>query len=226
MGQIQNQGQAIANVFTDMASKFVYFLPGLIGAIIIVIVGLFIAGVVAKLVEKLVKFLKIDHAIEVVQHEIQGKPGHEIRASILLREIVRWFLIFVFLTAAAEAIGLQQLSSFLNSIILYIPNILVAVIIMTVSLMLAKYVSQVVMDSKSVANKFQSNVIAGMAKWAIIIFGTLAALIQLGIAPSLINAVAIGIIAAASLATGLAFGLGGREEASQILKDFKIKMMK
>lgn len=226
MNQIQNQGQAIANAFNDLLSRFVSFLPGLIGAIIIVVVGLAIASVVAKLVEKVIKMLRIDNVIATVQHEIQGKPGHEIRASVLLREIVRWFIIFVFLIAASETIGLKQLSTFLNSILLYIPNIIVAVIILTISLMLGKYVSEFVMDSEAVANRFQPRLISAIAKWAIFIFGTLAALLQLGIAPSLINSIVIGIVAAASLAAGLAFGLGGRNEAEQMLKKFREKMMK
>lgn len=227
MNQIQNQGQTVINAFGDLLSRFFSFLPSLIGAIIIVIVGLIIAAIVAKLVEKVVRALRIDNVIATVQHEIQGRPGHEVRASVILREVVRWFLIFVFLIAASETLGLTQLSAFLNNIIMYIPNIVVAVIIMTVALMLARYVSQLVMDSQAVADsKFQSHIIASMAKWAIIIFGALAALIQLGIAPALINSIAIGIIAALSLAIGLAFGLGGQDEASRMLKNFSEKMRK
>ncbi|EKE18745.1 MAG: CmpX protein [uncultured bacterium] len=226
MNQIQNQGQVLANAFNDLLSRFVSFLPGLIGAIIIVVIGLFVASVIAKLVEKVVKMLKIDNVIATIQHEIQGRPGREIMASVLLREIVRWFLIFVFLVAAAETLGLKQLSVFLNSILLYIPNIVVAVIILTITLMLGKYVSELVMSSQVVADKFQPHFISGLAKWAIFIFGTLAALIQLGIAPSLINSIAIGIVAAFSLAIGLAFGLGGKHEAEQMLKDFREKMKK
>ncbi|EKE25849.1 MAG: TM helix repeat-containing protein [uncultured bacterium] len=227
MNQIQDQGQAIANAFTDLFSRFINFLPALIGAIVVVIIGLIIASALAKLVEKVVRMLKIDHVIATLQEEIKGRQGKEIKASVLLREIVRWLLIFVFLTAAAEILGLSQLSAFLGNIILYIPNIVVAVIILTVALMLAKYVSQIVMESQTVAaSKFESKVISGIAKWAIIIFGTLAALIQLGIAPALINSIAIGIIAAVCLAIGLAFGLGGQNEAAQILKNFREKMIK
>lgn len=227
MNQIQNQGQIVANALNDFFAKFMAFLPGLIGAIVIVIVGLIIATIVAKLIEKVVKMLRIDHVIATVQHEIQGRRSHEIRASVVLREVVRWFLIFIFLTAAAEALGLRQLSAFLNSVILYIPNIIVAVIILTITLMLAKYISQAVMNSEAVTNSpFESRIIAGLAKWAILVFGTLAALIQLGIAQSLINALAFGIIAAVSLAIGLAFGLGGQQEARQMLENFRKKMMR
>lgn len=227
MNQIQNQGQVIVNVFNDLLARFVNFLPGLIGAIIIVIIGLIIAAIVAKLVEKIIQMLRIDNVIARLQHEISGRPTREIKASVILRELVRWFLIFVFLIAASQALGLSQLSVFLNEILLYIPNIIVAVVILTVTLMLAKYVSEIVMDSQAVENSdFESKIVSAVAKWAIIIFGVLAALIQLRIAPSLINSLAIGIIAAISLALGLAFGLGGQGEASQLLKNFRAKMMK
>ena len=222
MSQIQNQGQAVINVFSDMLSRFFAFLPGLIGAIVIIIIGLIIAAAIAKIVEKIIVALRIDHVIAMLQHEIQGKPSREIKASVLLREIVRWFLIFVFLTAAAEAIGLTQLSTFLNSIILYIPNVIVAVIILSITLILAKYVSDAVLASQSVAaSRFEGNIVAGIAKWAIVIFGVSAALIQLGIAVSLVNILFVGVISAFSLAIGLAFGLGGREEAAIIWKKMR-----
>lgn len=227
MNQIQNQGQLVLNAFNDLLSRFVSFLPGLIGAIVIVIIGLIIAALVAKLVEKVVKMLGIDSVIARLQHEITGKPGREVKASLVLREVVRWFLIFVFLIAASETLRLTQLSAFLNSILLYIPNIIVAVIILTVAMVLAKYVSEVLMSSDAVANSnFESRIVSAVAKWAIIIFGILAALIQLGIAPSLINSIVIGIIAAMSLAIGLSFGLGGRDEAARAIKNFREKMLK
>lgn len=227
MDQIQNQGQIVLNVFNDLLSRFVSFLPGLIGAILILIVGLIVAAAVAKLVEKGVKMLGIDSVIARLQHEIAGRQRREVKASVVLREVVRWFLIFVFLIAASEALGLSQLSAFLNSILLYIPNIIVAVIILTITMVLAKYVSEIVMDSQVIAkSNFQSHIVSAVSKWAIIVFGVLASLIQLGIAPSLINSLAIGIIAAISLALGLSFGLGGQDEASRILKNFREKMLK
>lgn len=227
MNQFQNQGQIVLNAFNDLLSRFVSFLPGLIGAIVIIIIGLIVAAIIAKLVEKVVKMLSIDSVIARLQHEITGKPGREIRASLILREVVRWFLIFVFLIAASEALKLNQLSAFLNSILLYLPNIVVAVIILTVTMVLAKYVSEIVMDSEVVANSnFENYIVSSVAKWAIIIFGILAALLQLGIAPSLINSIVIGVIAAISLALGLAFGLGGQDEAARALKNFREKMLK
>ncbi len=222
MNQIQNQGQNIVNIFSDLLGRFFSFLPGLIGAIVIVIIGLIIAALVAKLVEKIVRGLRIDHVIATLQHEIQGRPGREVKASVLLREVVRWFLIFIFLMAAAEALGLQQLSAFLNNIILYIPNVIVAVIILTVSLLFGKYISDVVMASQSMAaNSLNTGIVASVAKWAIIIFGVSAALIQLGVAVSLVNIVFTGIVFALALAAGIAFGLGGQAEAAIMWKKMR-----
>lgn len=227
MNQIQNQGQIVLNAFNDLLSRFFSFLPGLIGAIVILVIGLIIAGLVAKLVEKLIKMLGIDSVIARLQHEITGKPGREVRASLVLREVVRWFLIFVFLIAASEALGLDQLSVFLNNILLYLPNIIVAVIILTVTMVLAKYVSEIVMGSEMVTkSNLENYIVSSVAKWAIIIFGLLAALLQLGIAPSLVNSIVIGVVAAVSLAIGLAFGLGGQDEASRMIKNFRERMLK
>jgi hypothetical protein len=135
--------------------------------------------------------------------------------------LVKWFLILVFLMAATDILGLNQVTDFLNSILLYIPNVVVAVIILAVVFLVGNFVYVVVKGSTKAAGVMSATLLATISKWSIIIFGLLAALIQLGIATSLVSTIFIGIVAMLSLAGGLDFGLGGKEEAQMILKKLR-----
>ena len=123
--------------------------------------------------------------------------------------------------AATDILKLVQVTNFLNSIILYLPNVVVAAVILAVAFLVANFVYAVVKGSTKVAGLVSATLLATIAKWAIVIFGFLAALIQLGIATSLINTLFIGFVAMLALAGGLAFGLGGKDEAATILRKIR-----
>jgi hypothetical protein len=106
-------------------------------------------------------------------------------------------------------------------VILYIPNIVIATIILSIAFLLGNFVYHAVRSSTKVAGIVSASFLGAVARWAIIVFGILAALLQLGIASSLVNIIFTGLIGALALASGLAFGLGGKEEAALILKDLR-----
>ena len=145
----------------------------------------------------------------------------ELNVAKFMGGLVKWFLILVFLMAATDILRLTQVTNFLNSIILYLPNVVVAAVILAVAFLVANFVFAVVKGSTKVAGIVSATLLATVAKWAIVIFGFLAALIQLGIAASLINTLFIGFVAMLALAGGLAFGLGGKDEAALILKKIR-----
>lgn len=225
MNPVQDWGQAVANSLIDLWVRFVNFLPTLIGALLVFLIGLAIAAALGKITQKLIKALHVDRAMEKLSFFEKAKQqGVAASPSIVIGKFVEWFLILVFLMAATEILGLEQVTTFLNSILLYIPNLVVATIILTIAFLLGNFVYVVVRSSTRAAGVINANLLANIIKWAVIIFGLLAALIQLGIATSLVNTVFIGIVAAVSIATGLAFGLGGREEAALMLRKLREQM--
>ena len=123
--------------------------------------------------------------------------------------------------AATDILHLVQVTSFLNSIVLYLPNVIVAAVIMAVAFLVGSFTYAVIKGSTKIAGIVSATLLATIAKWAIVIFGLLAALIQLGVASSLINTIFIGFVAMLALAGGLAFGLGGKDEAALILKKLR-----
>lgn len=222
MNGVQTWGEAITISLIGLWERFINFLPALIGAVLVFVIGWIIAATLGKIVEKIIKTLKIDKALEKIGW---GSRFSDIGVSANIADffggLVRWFLVLVFLMAATDILGLSQVTSFLNSIILYIPNVVVAVIILAVAFLVGNFVYSVVKGSTKTAGVISATFLAAISKWSIVVFGILAALIQLGIATSLVSTIFIGIIAMLALAGGLAFGLGGKEEAAMLLKKIR-----
>ncbi|MEA2113739.1 MAG: hypothetical protein U9P63_03760, partial [Patescibacteria group bacterium] len=136
-------------------------------------------------------------------------------------ELVRWFFIVVFMMAATDILGLSQVTDFLKQVILYIPQLMVAVLILLAAILIANFLEKLVKASVEAAGLKSANFLASVTKWAILIFAILAALLQLGVVPALIQTIFTGIVAALVISAGLAFGLGGKEMAVQILSKLK-----
>jgi len=222
MEPIQTWGEAITMSLLDLWTRFIDFIPSLLGALLIFFMGLIVAVALGKIAEKFITLLHVDQLIEKIKLSEKFKDaGIQIKVSKFFGGLVKWFLILVFLMAATDILKLTQVSVFLNSVILYIPNIVIATIILSVAFLLGNFVFHAVRSSTRVAGVVSAAFLATVAKWAIIVFGLLAALIQLGIATSLVNTIFMGLIAAISLAFGLAFGIGGKEEAGLILKKIR-----
>ncbi|GBE17366.1 hypothetical protein BMS3Abin15_01210 [bacterium BMS3Abin15] len=208
--------------FVELWERFIDFLPSLIGAALVFVIGWIIAVFLGRIAERIIKAIRIDQVVEKMRLGEKFKDaGVELNVSGFFGGLVKWFLILVFLMAATDILGLSQVTSFLNSIILYIPNVVVATIILSIAFLVGNLVYNIVRPSTKIAGIMSATLLAVISKWAIVIFGLLAALIQLGIAVSLVNTIFIGIVAALSIALGLSFGLGGKEEAARVLKKIR-----
>jgi len=218
MNGVQTWGEAITISLLNLWEKFMDFLPALVGAVVVLIFGWIIAATLGKLIAKMIKAAKIDEAFEKIGAGKKFKEaGIEGTLSGFLGGLVKWFFVLVFLMAAVDILKLEKVTGFLNSILLYIPNVVVSVIILAVVFLLGNFVYNIVKGSTRAAGVMSATLLATISKWAIIVFGILAALIQLGIATSLVSTIFVGFIAMLSLAGGLAFGLGGKDEAAKIL---------
>jgi hypothetical protein len=222
MQGVEIWGGAIILSLTELGGKFIGFLPSLIGALIVFFAGWIVSVAFGKAAEKFMSVLRVDKAAEKIgiSKQIYGSETH-LTISAFFGGLVKWFLILVFLMAAADILKLSQVTGFLNSILLYIPNVVVAVVILAAVVLIGNFVFNIVKGSTKAAGIMSATLLATISKWAIVIFGIFAALIQLGVASSLVSTIFIGIVAMLALAGGLAFGLGGREEAAMILKKLR-----
>ena len=222
MKPIETWGEAITNSLLELWLRFVNFLPSLIGAILVFLLGLVVAVALGKVAERIIRVIRIDQVAEKLKLiEKFKKAGIDFSISRFFGELVKWFLVLVFLMAATDILGLEQVTIFLNNIILYIPNVVVATIILSVAFILGGISYNIIRSSTKAAGLMSASLLAAISRWSIVVFGLLAALIQLKIAVSLVNTIFMGIVAALALALGLSFGLGGRDEAAMILKKLR-----
>jgi hypothetical protein len=214
----QNWADVIAGSLQGLWIGVVSFLPNLLGAIIVFIVGLIVAAALGALVERIFEAVKLDSMLAKlgVQPYFE-RAGVRLRGSRFLGQLVNWFLIVAFLLAASDILGLQALSAFLRDVLFYIPNIVVAVLIMLAAIVLANFLRRIISASVMGAKLGSGGALGTLAWWSVVIFGLLAALVQLNVAPSIINSLITAVLAMFALAGGLAFGLGGKDYAAHLL---------
>jgi len=207
---------SLQNIWLGVAS----FLPTLLAAVVIVVVGFIIGAMLFKLVENLMKFAKIDGALRAAGFDkIVEKAGIRLDSGYFLGKLVEWFFIIVFLVAAFDVLGLKQVTAFLSDVVLgYLPQVIVAALIILIAAIVAEAMQKVVVGAAKAAGMKSVNFAGSITKWAIWIFAILAAIMQLGIAVSFINTLFTGIVIAVSLALGLAFGLGGQDAAARFIE--------
>ncbi len=220
MNFVENWGVVFTQSLQSIWFGIADFLPTLVIAIIIFAIGWILAALVEKLIEGLFKTFKIDQALKTAGLEdVVERSGHKLNSGRFVGSLIKWFIIVVFLVASFDVLGLQQVNDFLKSVVLsYLPNVIVAVLVIMVSAVIADAVHRIVVASARAAHIKSALMLGAVAKWSIWVFAVLAALYQLGIAQTLLNTLFMGIIVAIALALGLSFGLGGKEAAGEIVE--------
>ena len=212
-----------SNIFTS----FVNFLPDLLGAIIIFLVGIILAKWAKALVVKVLGLVSLDKLVRSTGfNQFLTKAEIKVKVEAFLGEIVRWLIIAVFSIAAINVIGLTTVSAVLTSLLAYIPNIISAVLILTVGVMLAGLVENLVKGTVSQVEVKTSRLLSKIASYLVVIVAILAAVNELGIAQSLINTLFTGLVATLTLGIGLALGLGGKDVISKVLLDWYTQFKK
>lgn len=210
------------NVFEPLKSfwqQLSAVLPRVFGAALLVVVGGILARYVRKLSIRLFRALRLDVASEKAGLEdflIRG--GVKFTAVTLLGDMIYWLLIFIILLAALNILGLEVAAELFNRIILYIPNVLIAVIVLIFGMMFAKFVQGVAFTYLSNVKIEGAEMISILARYAIMLFVVSMALEQLAIGGQILVSAFQIAFGALCLALALAFGLGGREAASRLLE--------
>ena len=215
---IQDWGTAIFNALSNAVNLILTFIPRIIGFLVIFIVGLIVAALVSKAVTFLLRKVGFDRmANRIGLTRFEQRMGVSLDPAGTLGKVVYWFLLLIFLVPATDALGLPTVSNILNTLVAYIPNVFVAILVLFLGTLAATFVADIVRGATASANIGSPRVFAGIARWAIIGFAALVALEQLQITPSLINELFGAIVAALAIAFGLAFGLGGQDAARRWL---------
>jgi hypothetical protein len=217
---ITDWGQAVMLAITNALNNFLAAIPAIIGALLILLIGWILSNIAATLVTRLLRGANVDRLFATHGEGVYPADALRFQPSVVAGEIVRWLIRIVFLIAAANALGLPQVSELLNQILLWIPNLIVAAIILLVAPILARFVQGAIEVTAGRMGFTNARLLGQIAQVAIIAFAVIIAINQIGIAANLVNTLFIGVVAALSLAFGLAFGLGGRDVAAELTRSW------
>lgn len=216
---IQNWGDVFTLSLQSVWAGVAQFVPLLVIALIIFAIGWVLAALVEKLVESLFRSIKVDTALKGAgMEEVVKRAGYELNSGAFVGALVKWFIIVVFLMASLGMLGLDQVNSFLAQVVGYLPNVIIAVLVLMVAAVVAAAMQKLVVASALAAHSQSSALLGRVTKWSIWIFAILAALVQLGVAATLIQMILTAVFAGLALALGLAFGLGGKEVAQKMIE--------
>ena len=201
--------------------RFANGVPTVLGALLILIIGWVIAGALAALVTKFARAVHVDTLADHAKvNDFLQRSGSRLKASNILGEVVKWVVRLVFIEMAAEQCGLTQVTVLVNGILAYIPKIIVSLLLLGVGAFLGNLLAGIVRGTASEAGMSNPTLLGKLASGAVMAFAIIAAVNELGIAPVVVNTLYIGLVAAISLALGLAFGLGGRETAGRLTEQW------
>lgn len=198
------------------------FLPKFIAALLFVIIGWVFGAAVGRVVQQLIDTMKADEWLaKAGVDKFLARAGYKLQAGAFIGWLAKIFFILVFLLPAFNILGLSQVNTFLNEVLMYIPQVIVAAIILFVASVAADLLSGAVSGATNAMGSSMANMLGSVTRWAIWIFAIMVSLTQLGIAAQYMSILFTGIIAMLALAGGLAFGLGGRDAASEVIRDIR-----
>lgn len=218
----------MTNIGTTLVSSvngglilLVAFIPKFILGLVILLIGIIIASILRQVVFEISKTLKLETYLKKY-----GVPEakDDFSWTSILAEIVRWFVIILFLLPTADVWGLPRIDTILNQVLLYLPNVFVAVVIAMIGFVFARIAHDVVLASAKGISPETARTVASITRWAISVFVILAVLNQLGVAADLVKILFTGFVAMLAIAGGIAFGLGGQSSAKDVIEDIRSKL--
>jgi hypothetical protein len=204
---------------------FLMFLPRLIGAIVVLTIGWFLAMGLGKLIAEILKQIRFNRIFERANwREALEKAELKVNPSEFIGAICKWILVIVFLLAFVEILGFVQFADFLKSVVAWLPNLIVASAIFVVTIIVTDILEKVIKASVKKMGVGYAGFLGVAIRWAIYIFAGLAILLQLGVTPTIIDTLIKGFVGMITLALGLAFGLGGKDAAAKFIVDIREKI--
>lgn len=218
MAPVTDYGVAFVTSIAALLVTLLGFIPRLIGALIIIWIGWFVAGIIYRVVTALLRKLRVD---EIAQKAgiaaFLARGNVQTDAAGLIGDLAKWFVRLIFLEAAFNALGMPQVVGVINSIILFIPNLIVALVILFIGTLAARFLSDVVRSTAQGAGMAGASTIASITYFGVMAFFFIAAISQIGVATGLLDILFSAAVGGLSLALALAFGLGGRDAAARAI---------
>jgi hypothetical protein len=209
---------------TESLKSVVNYIPKLVGALVVILIGVLVAWAVKTVIVRVLRFIKIKPYTDAIGLN-KVFPG-KLELAELLGDLAKWIIIIVFLLPALQILDLTQVNALVANVVAYLPNVVIAVAIVVIGTIVADLVSRLVESTATTIGTKTAAVAADVARWAVVVFVVLAALMQLGIAVTIIDRLVTGFVVMVAIAGGLAFGLGGQDSAREAIARLKKNLPK
>jgi hypothetical protein len=221
---IRDWGEAVMTSLAGALMMFLAAIPRIIGFLVIIIVGWIVAGLIAKAVAAVLRTVRFnDLAQRSGFADFVHGMGVETDSSGFIALVTKWFVRLIVLVAAFDALGLPAVSEVLRQFLLWLPNLVVALVVLVIGGLAAGALASLVRGAAARAELGDPDLLASIARIAVWAFAIVVAVNQIGIATTLVNTLFMATVGAVALALGLAFGLGGRETAAEIVRNWYLK---
>jgi hypothetical protein len=211
-------------MMTSLAAALALFLsaiPKIIGFAVILIVGWFLSSLVEKGLAAILRRVRFNELAERSGFaDFVSKMNVGADAAGMIGLVVKWFIRIIALVVAFDALGLPAVSDVLRSFLMWMPNLVVALVVLVIGGLLARALSNLVRGSAAEAGLTNANLLAKLASVMVWAFAIVVAVNQIGVASTLVNTLFMAFVGALALGAGLAFGLGGRETAGEIVRNW------
>jgi hypothetical protein len=214
--QVQDWAELTSTAVADSLANVIRYIPNVLGALVVVLVGVIVAWAVKTVIVRGFGYIKLKKYTDAVG---LGRIFTEkVEVVDLVGDIAKWTVVIVFLIPALEILNLSEMTSVVEGLVAYIPNVVVAIVSVVVGAAVADLASRIVRSTAVTIGAKTADMAADLTKWVIVIFVVLGALQQLGILTELIGTLTVGVVAFFVISGGIAFGLGGKEVAADMLK--------
>lgn len=209
-------------MFTSLAAAMALLfsaIPKIIGFVLIIVAGWFVASLIERGLAALLRTIRFNELSERAGlTDFVRRMGMDTDPAGMVGLVVKWFVRLIALVVAFDALGLPAVSEVLRQLLLWLPNVVVALVVLVIGGLAARGLANVVRGAASEADLTNANFLAKAASVVVWAFAVVVAVNQLGIATELVNTLFMAVVGALALGLGLAFGLGGRETAAEILR--------
>lgn len=221
---MQDIAQVTSTAVVDSLSKIINYLPSVLGALVILLIGVIVAWAVKFVIVKGLGYIKIKKYTDAVG--LGSIFTEKVEFVTLLGDLAKWSIIIAFLLPAFQVLNLDSANSIVVGILAYLPDVIKAVVAIVIGAIIADLAARVIRTTAATIGTHTADIAADVARWAIMAFVLLGALQQLNILPDLVSTLTIGVVAFFVIAGGLAFGLGGKEAAADVIVTFRKRLPK
>lgn len=212
---LEDLGTSVSTAVLGTFANFIAYLPSFLGGLIVLAIGLVVATVVYRVILGVLRAIRFEKFLD--RYGISKIEGQSIQWTEILAELARWTVIVVFLIPTLQTWKLDTVNAVLSRVLLYIPNVIVAVVLAIVGLVFSNLAYRIAYNTSRSIGRDNANTVALIARWSILVFVAFLVLHQLGVAQQLLQILFGGVVAMVAIAGGLAFGLGGQGAARELL---------